>query len=262
MDEHKLWPTTILVILSDHGESLGEHGESSHGVFVYDSTVRVPLMILAPGIKPVRIPYQVRLADVAPTLAALTGLKNQPEYDGQNLTPWMQGKGKDLLAYSESYYTNLLMGWAPLFSIRSSKGKWIDAKTGLYDLVRDPREIKNLYAANRVPAEFRAELNLRTKSVMEAASESIDPETKEKLASLGYITGSSAKSISSGFDPKDGIGVWTRIEEAVIHAQWGDLEKSKTIFLEVLRQQPENHCAQISCRVLRRKATMGRRSSS
>jgi arylsulfatase A-like enzyme len=234
------YSTTIIVLLSDHGEALGEHGEDNHGVFLYDSTVKVPLMISAPGIAPRRIKQQVRLVDVAPTIADLASIV-KPKFSGVSLMPHLNGTGKELPAYSESYYTNLLMGWAPLHSVRFNQRKWIDApKAEFYDLTKDPKELKNLYTSSSiVPPTFRSELEKR-RSTKPSAPQNIDAETREKLASLGYVTGSTGSANVSGLDPKDGIGVWTTIESAVRHAQLSQWGESETLLRDVLKKQPDN----------------------
>jgi len=240
--QKNLLSTTILVLLSDHGESLGEHGESSHGVFLYDATLHVPLLIGAPGLKPARIGSQVRLVDVAPTILELAGLKNAGRYSGESLVPLMKGGVKDLPAYSESYYTNLLMGWAPLHSIRVQSKKWIDApKQEIYDLTKDPRELKNLFPGSAVPKEFRAELNKHSAAIGSSGQKnSVDEETREKLASLGYVTGAGTKSIASTYDPKDGMGVWQDIQDGVAFAERGKFDQSQALLEQAIQKQPDN----------------------
>ena len=161
---------------------------------------------------------------------------------GQSLVPILKGASKDLPAYSETYYTNLLMGWAPLHSLRWSNKKWIDApKPELYNLTADPKELKNIYSSSSISTAARSELNQHlTAKTNDAQRHEVDPETKEKLASLGYITGSSPTPVSSTFDPKDGIGVWEKIETAVQYAESGDTKKSEQLFLSALQQQPDN----------------------
>jgi choline-sulfatase len=184
-----------------------------------------------------RIPNQVRLVDVAPTLVELAGLPKQPGFAGENLL----GSKKDLPAYSESYYTNLLMGWAPLHSMRWSQKKWIDApKPELYDLPRDPNELKNVYSSSAIPTSVRSELQKHLKRNPPEVKQVPDPETQEKLASLGYVTGGAPNSGPAQFDPKDGIALWIQIETAVRAAQmskWGDADRH---FRSVLSKQPEN----------------------
>ena len=233
---------TIIVLLSDHGESLGEHGEMSHGVFLYDATLKVPLLISSPGYASARVRNQVRLVDVAPTIAELAGLSPLSPQGGQSLVLFLKGANKDLPAYSETYYTNLLMGWAPLHSMRWSSKKWIDApKAELYNLSADPKELKNIYSSSSVPQAVKNELNQHLSTKTNAAQkQEVDPETREKLASLGYVTGSSSSPVSSTFDPKDGIAIWEKIETAVQYAQSGEKTKSEQLFQSVLQQQPDN----------------------
>jgi arylsulfatase A-like enzyme len=233
--------TTIIVLLSDHGEALGDHGEENHGVFLYDEALKVPLIILAPGLNPRRVAQQVRLVDVAPTIVELADLTKKASFSGASLVPHLNGNGKELPAYSESYYTNMLMGWAPLHSIRWNNKKWIDAPKGeFYDLAKDPKELKNLYSSSAVPNSYRSELNKHVQKKAANANAEVDPETREKLASLGYVTGSSGSITNSGFDPKDGIKLWTIIEAAVRHAQLNEWKESEKLFRDVLKKQPDN----------------------
>lgn len=233
--------STVIVILSDHGESLGEHGESSHGVFLYDATLKVPLMIHVPGAPPARVKSLARLVDVTPTIAALAGLHNLPAFSGESLIPMLHGQDRTLLAFSETYYTNLLMGWAPLRAVRSATAKWIQApKPELYDLLHDPGEQKNLYGDKTVPKNFETEMARHGKAKSGAAEANIDPETREKLASLGYVTGSSSRPTASGMDPKDGIAVWNLIEQAVTQSQTGHFEESQKLFQDALKKDPQN----------------------
>lgn len=237
---------TVVVLLSDHGESLGEHGESSHGVFLYDATLKVPLLVQAPELGPGRIKTQVRLADVAPTIVELAGLKGEGfATSGQSLLSQTQGAQKDLPAYSETYYTNLLMGWAPLHSVRMDQKKFIEApKPEYYDLSADPKESKNLIASAKIPQAMKQELQRHHAQQPAAAGHTPDPETREKLASLGYVTGAGTKLGPSSFDPKDGIQVWIQIEEAVQLAQTGKLDQSRAKLYEVLKKQPYNVMAE------------------
>ena len=243
LKERKWLDTTIIVLLSDHGESLGEHGEDNHGIFLYDATLKVPLMLRIPGQKPGRVPQQVRLVDVAPTIASLAGLKLTAS--GESLVGFFRGASKDLPAYSESYYANLLMGWAPIHSIRTNRQKWIDApKPELYDLTRDPKETRNVYSSSSVPSSFHAELRKHARGEMSSVAKGVDEETQEKLASLGYVTGSGTRPVASGFDPKDGIELWIEIESAVRDAQLGKYAESEKRFRAVLKKQPDNVIAQ------------------
>ncbi len=202
--------------------------------------------ISSPGMPAVRIRNQVRLADVAPTIAGLAGLSFSVSSGGQNVASLVNGQTRDLPAYSESYYTNLLMGWAPLHSLRWSNKKWVDApKQEFYNLSNDPKELKNIYTSSSVPAGARQELMKHVLAEPAVPPENeVDPETREKLASLGYITGATSVPASSTFDPKDGIKTWNEIETAVQLAQMGRKKESEQRFIVALQQQPDNMIAQ------------------
>ena len=244
LKEKKWLDSTIVILLSDHGESLGEHGEDNHGIFVYDATVRVPFLTRIPGHKPQRVAQQVRLVDVAPTIVDLAGLKPQG-FAGETLVPFLNGVKKELPAYSESYYANLLMGWAPLRSIRWNQKKWIDApKPELYDLSSDPKELKNIYTQSAVPAQSRTELRRHDRKETPVTEKVVDPEIQEKLASLGYVTGASNRPVASQYDPKDGIGLWTEMEAAVRDSQLSRWSAAEKRFSYVLQKQPDNVIAQ------------------
>ncbi len=250
LQSKNLISTTIIVLLSDHGESLGEHGEASHGVFLYDATLKVPLMISVPGLKSGRISQVVRLVDVAPTILELLGLPSLPLQTtpvGLSLVSIINGQQKDLPAYSETYYTNLLMGWSPLRSIRTGQFKWIDAPSAeFYNLSTDPKENKNLYNNGSVPPSMKREMD-RVASVKPVAPQDIqtDPEVRERLASLGYVTGSSSiPAGSTTFDPKNGIQTWSKIEAAVTSAQVGKLSEAEKGLKDALQEQPDNVIAQ------------------
>ncbi len=145
LDRQDRLDRTIVVVAGDHGESLGEHGECGHGIFVYESVLRVPLIIRTPSIKPRRVGSVVRLIDVMPTVVDLLGLPRPPT-EGISLTGVMNGGRQDLDAYAESVYPQKF-GWSPLRSLRDGRFKLIDApRPELYDLEHDPFEERNVYS--------------------------------------------------------------------------------------------------------------------
>lgn len=207
---------TILAVLSDHGESLGEHGEYSHGVFLYDSTLRIAFLLSSPGIPAgIRVKPQVRTIDFLPTVMQLLGGASPAGLDGTSLVPLFTGKGSDTPAsYAETLYPKIAMGWAELRAIRTNQWKYIRApKPELYDLHRDPQE------TNNVLAEHSAEVG-KLEALLAAASRSkgtekvqtapIDEHTLAQLRSLGYTSGFSPRSYGldgQGVDPKDRVAV-------------------------------------------------------
>jgi tetratricopeptide (TPR) repeat protein len=142
----------LVVATADHGEALGEHGEQTHGLFAYETTLRVPLIVSWPGaIGPRVVTPAVSLVDVAPTIAALAGLPAVPGQDGRSLVPLVDGGAGTAgatPAYAETLFPHLALGWAPLRSLRDGTWKLIDApEPELYDLASDPGEQTNLHAA-------------------------------------------------------------------------------------------------------------------
>ena len=216
LDRRGRLASTFVVVAGDHGESLGDHGERDHGIFVYDAVLRVPLIIAGPGLAPARVATTVRLVDVMPTVLDLVG-RPIPAMDGISLVDLMRGRprgpGRDV--YAESFYPRRL-GWAPLRTLRDDRFKLIDApRPELYDLSRDPFEQRNVLAQHpMVAAALRARLN--AVGVSPAASRStagFDPQVQERLSSLGYV-GTTAGDDESGLehlpDPKDCISLLQR----------------------------------------------------
>ena len=220
---------TIIVIAADHGESLGEHGESSHAFFIYDSTVSVPLILKLPGsnLKPKTIDAQVELVDIMPTLLDLLGITVPNEIQGRSLAPLLAASraGADKMAYSESYYPRYHYGWSELKSLRTVRYQYIQApRPELYDIVRDPMERTNIYGQNSSQAERFIKEMKRIEELSRALGEEskaprqLDNDTIEKLRALGYVGGftSSARlSRSTGLaDPKDKIHLYNKLKQA------------------------------------------------
>jgi arylsulfatase A-like enzyme/Flp pilus assembly protein TadD len=200
---------TIVAILSDHGESLSEHGEYSHGVFLYDTTLRVPLLMAGPGVPAgVRPKQQARTIDLLPTLLDLIGIKTPDGLDGTSLAPTFQGREVAAYSYAETMFPKLNMGWAELRGIRTSRWKYIRApKPELYDLVQDPAETQNVIAGH--PDEVK-DLEARLSAVAgngeKVEPAAVDPRTLQQLKSLGYLGGSTQQKYAlegKGIDPKD-----------------------------------------------------------
>jgi choline-sulfatase len=214
LDRRRLLNRTIVIVAGDHGESLSEHGERDHGIFVYESVLRVPLIIRAPSVLPARIGPVVRLVDVMPTVLELLGLEVPPG-DGVSLIDLMAGRRSDLdlEAYSESMYPQRL-GLSPLRALRAGRFKVIDApKPELYDLERDPFEEHNAYDERRGMAEAftRRLMTLAREPARAEAHANLDiPNAlQERLDALGYVGSKplqSTLSVERRLDPKDCIG--------------------------------------------------------
>ncbi len=254
---------TAVLLAGDHGESLGEHGEAGHGVFVYDATVRVPLLLRLPGrrLAGTRIRTQVRLADVAPTLRGLARLA-PAESDGEDLAPLLvapregaasaPAAAADRPAFSEADYATFVLGWSPMRALRAGGRKYIEApKRELYDLHADPGERDNAYgrdeaaSGNGVSRDLARQLAAiaARKPLAAATSSAVDPEAARRLASLGYISGSAQpvdydRIDATRTDPKDRIGVWQQIEAGLLARQTRDYEKAVGIFERLLAAYP------------------------
>ena len=215
---------TIFAVTSDHGEGLGEHGEATHGPFLYQSTLRVPLLVSAPGRWPAgrRVDGLVSNVDVTPTLLALAGMTVPPGIDGRNLGTLLLGeppKARSLPLETEFALNSY--GWAPLTGLTDGTLKWIGApEPELYDVRSDPGEATNLAAAR--PEETRRLVGLWTKAVtadrrspLEAGDSARDAERLARLQSLGYVAGSAARGARANLpDPKKVIGSLEHVNEA------------------------------------------------
>jgi arylsulfatase A-like enzyme len=217
LEQRQLLDRTVVVVLGDHGEALGEHGERDHGIFVYENVLRVPLIVRAPALRPTRIEEIVRLTDVMPTVLDVLEVPSPP-VDGVSLIGLMRGSKRDLSleAYSESLYPQR-MGWSPLRALRDGKFKLIDApRPELYDVEDDPVEERNIYDARRALAEkmtARLAALARGRDSTSTPRLGVNPKVQAQLASLGYL-GGGARPESSGRpvlpDPKDCIGSYAR----------------------------------------------------
>jgi choline-sulfatase len=248
--------STIVAVVGDHGESLGEHGEATHALFVYDSTLHVPLIVSWPGRLPGgrRVSAPVRTIDVPPTLLDLAGVPPLAGAQGRTLVALMHGKdaGNVPSAYAESYFPLLYMNWAPLRSIQDGAWKFIDAPTPeLYDLAADMGERTNL--ADRLPARVssaRQALDALTGGVAGAMNErTLDGETAAKLASLGYVGATSAgRGVPTDAprpDPKQMIGIFNALREANAAFQDRRYQEAQRLAQKALVQDPKNAFATI-----------------
>ncbi len=246
---------TLIALAGDHGESLGEHGEEKHGLFVYNATLRVPLILRLPdgsGAGRV-IADNVSLIDLAPTLLQLLkadrGLAG--EMQGRGLAGAVLGKGRiqDADLYAESYYPNLQFGWSPLRTLISGAQKYILApRPELYDLAGDFAESHDQAAQNQALAgRLRENLDALTTRFANrsagAESESRpDSETLEKLQSLGYVSLSAGKVTEGDYrtlpDPKEQIGLYNRLTRLFELSSQGKHREAIPGYQEAVRQQP------------------------
>lgn len=249
--EKKGWYSqTLLIFTSDHGEDLGDHGENTHGFFVYDSTLRVPLIIKAPGRSGGAVIHtQVQSVDIAPTILQVLSLPPVREMQGRGmLSLAMQKQAATAPGLGETFYPFLHFGWSPLRFLRTERFKYIEApRPELYDLREDPRETRNLAEIRRpVAQELRKQLleRLRPRGEAPVSNGPVDTATLEKLKSLGYV-GSAARRTLSGAsdyrklpDPKEKLGVYTRLQDALLDKQNNRLRQAIGKFQQLTEQDP------------------------
>jgi choline-sulfatase len=243
-----LLENTLLIVTADHGESLGEHGEQTHAIFVYDATVRVPLLIRYPAFTPAVYASPVRSVDIMPTVLGILGLPGGDSTDGHDLGPAIRGKesAPQLPQYSESLLSEVGFGMAPLYAIRDGGYKFIRApRPELYDLRNDPHELHNLQPAlPRVAAKLDAELtqlmNASMRHSVKAAASPMTRETEESLQALGYLAPHAERTAMQGMDPKDALPLHNKLEEARHLAQQRKWAAAEVKLLEVVAVTPRN----------------------
>ncbi len=213
---------TVIAVVGDHGEGLGDHGESTHSLLIYESTTRVPMIFHSPAIIHKGQVVRGRVAatvDVVPTLLDLLGL-DAGRHDGESLLK--KPVDPDRAVYVETLAPKLNHGWSPLYALRRHHDKYIDAPTPeYYDLKSDPGELHNLWAGNQSETDVLASrLAAQVESFdrvepIEGAEVGLDREAIEKLAALGYVRGRAVEEGESLLDPKDMIVQWdSRMERA------------------------------------------------
>jgi choline-sulfatase len=235
---------TLVVLTADHGESLGEHGEMTHGLFAYDATLRVPLIVFAPHRLVARVVAEpVRHVDILPTILEVVGGAIATAVDGRSLLPIAGGAAAPPTAtYFESLSASINRGWAPLYGVARGSLKYIDLPIPeLYDLAADPAEAHDLMASR--PAEAR-ELQ-RLLVGLRADDRKVSPArenaaTREQLRSLGYLTATApAKAhFSEADDPKRLADVDHQIDEVVSRYQRGDLHGAIALGEHLVERRP------------------------
>lgn len=242
---------TLIVVTSDHGEALGEHGEKTHGIFIYDSTMRVPLILFNQKLLPSgRVVTDLTgLTDVFPTILDLLNFPFGTEkIQGRSLKTTILKKYSpgDRNIYIESVGAMLDRNWAPLQGLIVNNWKYIEApQPELYDLEKDPQELNNLYGKQpgitRQLQDKLAELRSKEASspLTEVERPTMDRETYEKLKSLGYISGKKVKVSENRPDPKMMIEIDNLFNEAIILSEAGRLEEAGILYNTLLEKQPK-----------------------
>jgi tetratricopeptide (TPR) repeat protein len=267
----------MVVVAADHGEALGDHGEDTHGVFLYDATIHVPLVVRLPGRRSAgtRVGARVRLADIAPTILEAAALPVPSAMQGESLVrlkPDATATGApasvvsgfsrtdDRPVYSETDYSRQAFGWSPLASWRADRFLFVRApRRELYDEIADPQATRNIAdararVADGIDAELRQFLQRGAKATDPSARRTIDPALAERLAALGYVAGSSASPPAAGapgIDPKDRIQIANALHGAVLAVEDGAFQKAIPLLEKVTASDPGIHIAQLNLGVAR-----------
>jgi arylsulfatase A-like enzyme/Tfp pilus assembly protein PilF len=269
-----LYDGAVIAVMADHGEALGEHGEDTHGFFLYDETIHVPLVIKLPGAAPAgkdlpgkRIENRVGLVDVLPTILQAVKIPVPPEVQGESLLSVMMPKPvpaestgtnlaldafPDRAAYAETDYPQNTYGWSPLRALRTGKYLYIKApRQELYDQSADPKAEHDLSSASTaVTSTLAAQLDAfrqRTSSSREAPKSTVDPEAQAKLAALGYVATDSNASKAGikvqGADPKDKIEIANLIHRTYLLIEDQRYQEAVPLLRQLIAKEPDTPLA-------------------
>jgi choline-sulfatase len=233
-----VYDRATILLVSDHGEGLGDHGEAQHGIFLYREAIHVPLLLKLPsnakGGKRVAAPVQ--LIDILPTIAGIAGFDVPASAKGLSLVAIADGDvPADRRIFSETMYPRIHLGWSDLASLVDANHHYIDApRPELYDLAQDPRETRNVLSDHRrVYASMRGEVQTHDRTL--AAPAQVDPEEAAKLSALGYLGSSSSAAAGAKLpDPKDGIRDLERIAQTSTLTAQGKYAEAVAVLREVL----------------------------
>jgi len=251
---------TLIVLTGDHGESLGEHGERTHGIFAYEATLHVPLILFAPRLLAPRVVEdEVGHVDVLPTVLDALGLPPPAGLAGRSLLSLATGRAAGAVpTYFEALSGQTTRGWAPLRGVTTGGWKYVDLPLPeLYDLGADPREERNLAASHPAERErLRAALSAFRAPDRDLARTSEDPEVRDKLRALGYVSAAApvGKRYTAADDPKRLIDLDASIETVIARHRAGDVDGALTLCEQVVARRPDMPAALLQLALLRRKA--------
>jgi len=250
----KLWDNSLVAVMADHGESLGEHGERSHGVFLYDSTIHVPLAIKFPGgrFAGKRAGGRVGLVDVAPTALEVAGAPIPKQMNGQSLVGMLtRNPEREAPSYSETTYPANAFGWSATAALRTDKYLYVRSpRRELYDTSEDPASAKNLAESSKAQADRIAqqldnfEKFYRAAAPPRATSE-MDPRLAQKLAALGYVAAGGGNKNLTGADPKDKIEVANQLHAAMLLNEDHEYDKMIPILRKIVAGDPQIFAAEM-----------------
>ncbi len=256
LKRHGLYDNVVIAIVADHGEAFGEHGEERHGMFLYDETIHVPMLVKLPGGKSAgkRVESRVALVDVAPTLLEAAGAPVAKDMQGKSLVPLMngtkasagEGRSSDRPIYSETDYAHRSFGWSELRSWRGGKYLYVQApKRELYDQSSDSGAVQNLASSSKAVADTLdgqlSDFQRRTSSAQTEHAK-LDPAQAESLRALGYLASDSSGSkdkARSAIDPKDKIGIANELHRALVDMEVDRYDEAIGELQDVIQKEPD-----------------------
>jgi arylsulfatase A-like enzyme/tetratricopeptide (TPR) repeat protein len=261
LNAHALRDRTLVVVAGDHGEGLGEHGERTHGMLLYDATLRVPLIVSAPGAAAARRDEPVSLADIAPTIVHAAGVAVPAAMKGRDLLGGIGGMGRmggtggmgggtgrtdgtvgmrDL--YAETEYPRVA-GWSPLQAL--TDGRWMAIKggdaTAVYDLQSDPREERDVAPAQpSIAAAMAARIDVIHQRASSSSGRTISSDAAERLRALGYVASSSSPASGDGGPhPASKIAAWNEFEDALAALNARHAEAAVAVLTKLAAANPD-----------------------
>ncbi len=229
-------PDALVIVTGDHGEALGDHGELTHGLFAYESTLKIPLIVEGAGLKHRTENGYVRHIDIVPTILAAVGGRPPADLRGAPLTAAIGSRD----SYFESLSASLNRDWAPLTGIIHAGEKYIDLPIAeLYDLPRDPKETTNLRDERR--RDVDAARKLLAPMIVAPGERTVDAATLANLRSLGYISGSGGKkkTFTAADDPKNLVGLDSKMHQAIDAFERHQPARALEIAREVVAERPD-----------------------
>lgn len=256
LKEKNWYREALVIVVGDHGEGLGEHGEDTHGIFLYDSTTHVPLILKLPNEQEAGkvVEQQVRTTDILPTILELLDIPAPATLDGASLKPtFLDAGAPSRTVFGETEYP-LRFGWAPLRSVRNEGFKFIEApRPELYDLSADPRELRNSYAPWDAEVQRLRKMLVESSGAVPHAGKpsatAVTPNTIAELRALGYLTAADARTSTDVPepsllpDPKDKIEEQNLVHVAMMASEDGRTVEAKTALEKVLRLDDRSEVA-------------------